>query len=82
MSVTVSKDNIVGLKERVQGYAMDKSFKGMIVTGVIAVFVLVVAFFMNILKWVLILVAVVLLITVGYRVFLRWKASKEQKTAN
>jgi small-conductance mechanosensitive channel len=76
MSVTVSKDSVTSLKERVQGYTMDKSLKGIILTVVVAVCVLVVAFFMNMIKWVLVLVAVLLLLSVGYRVFLKWKASK------
>jgi predicted membrane protein len=76
MSVTLSKDSVTSLKERVQGYTMDKSYKGMIVTVIVAALVLIMAFFLNILKWVLILIAVVLLLSVGYRVFLKWKASK------
>jgi small-conductance mechanosensitive channel len=76
MSLTVSKDSVVSLKDRVQGYTMDKSLKGIILTVVVAVCVLVVAFFMNMIKWVLVLVAVLLLLSVGYRVFLKWKASK------
>jgi hypothetical protein len=76
MSLTVSKDSVVSLKDRVQGYTMDKSLKGIILTVVVAVCVLVVAFFMNMIKWVLVLVAVLLLLSFGSRVFLKWKASK------
>lgn len=81
MSVTVSKDSITGLKSKIQGYASDTSYKGMLMTVAVASVVLVLAFFMNILKWALVVVAAGLLITVGYRGFLKWKkAQQDAKT--
>lgn len=77
MPLTEANKQITTLKEKVQGYTTDKSYKGMIVTVIIALIVLIIAFFMNIIKWVLFVTAVVLFLSVGYRGFLKWKSSRK-----
>lgn len=77
MSLTEANKQITTLKDKVQGYAMDKSYKGMIVTMIIALIVFIIAFFMNIIKWVLFVIALILLLSIGYRGFLKWKSSRK-----
>lgn len=77
MSITVSKDSISGLKSRIQSYTADTSYKGMVMTVVVASIVLILAFFLKIVKWVLVVVAIGLLLTVGYRGFVMWKKARQ-----
>jgi phosphatidylglycerophosphate synthase len=79
MSVTVSKDSISNLKSKVQANANDKSNVGIIVTVVVSFLLVVLALFIGILKWVLFGVAVILMLTVGYRVYKRWKSANTKK---
>lgn len=63
--------------KKIQDYTTDKSFVGIVVTVIVAIAILVLAFFMNIVKWMLMLIAVVLLITVGVRVYRKVKEIKK-----
>jgi Flp pilus assembly protein TadB len=76
MSVTVNVDDLKNYKNNVQSYATDKTYIGIIITAVIAIVILIVAFFMNIVKWLLIIVAIILFITVGVRLYTRVKEYK------
>lgn len=60
----------------VQKYATDRSYLGIAITVVIAIIILIVAFFMNIVKWILLFIAILLFITVGVRVYLKVKETK------
>lgn len=79
MSVSLSKDSISKLKSKVQANANDKSNVGIIATVVVAFVLVILAFFIGILKWVLFGVAVILMLTVGYRVYKRWKSAHQNK---
>lgn len=75
MSVTI---DIQKNANNIKTYAADKSLIGIVMTVVIAVVVLILAFFMNILKWILLFVAVILFITVGVRVYQKMKEIRKQ----
>lgn len=79
MSVSLSKDSISKLKSKVEANANDKSNVGIIATVVVAFVLVILAFFIGILKWVLFGVAVILMLTVGYRVYKRWKSAHQNK---
>lgn len=72
----MSQVNITDVK-KLQTYTSDKSFIGIIVTVIVAVVILIVAFFMNIVKWVLLFIAVMLFITVGVRIYQKMKEVKK-----
>lgn len=59
-------------------YTSDKSFIGIIITVIIASIILVLAFFMNIIKWIFLFIALVLFITVGVRVYSKVKEIKKK----
>lgn len=62
----------------IKQYATDKSVMGIVITIVIAVIILLLAFFMNILKWILLFAALVLFITVGVRIYKKVKEFKKK----
>lgn len=73
MSITVDTQDLKNIKT----YTSDKSLIGIVITIVVAVIILLLAFFMNILKWILLFVAVILFITVGVRIYQKWKEIKK-----
>lgn len=74
MSVTVDIQNVKNIKT----YATDKSIIGIVITVIIAIIILFLAFFMNILKWILLFVVVILFITVGVRLYQKFKEVKNK----
>lgn len=65
--------NITNVKK----FTSDTSVIGIGITVIVAVVILIVAFFMNIVKWALLLIAVMLFVTVGVRVYQKVKEMKK-----
>jgi len=73
MSVTINAEAAKKLQDRVKGYTTSNTYKGMVMTVVIAIIILMIAFFLKLLKWVMVLIAVGLIASVGYRGYQMWK---------
>jgi phosphatidylglycerophosphate synthase len=76
MSVTLSANDAKQYTSNIQSYAKDNSLKAIIITVVIAVILLVAAFFLNILKWALVIIAIILIVTVIVRIY-KWMKEKK-----
>lgn len=71
MSVTINTEAAKKLQDSVKSYTTSNTYKGMVMTIVIAIIVLLLAFFLKLLKWVLIIIAVGLIASVVYRAYQR-----------
>jgi uncharacterized protein (DUF983 family) len=71
--MNTSQVNVASVKK----IASDTSYIGIIITVVVAIVILTIAFFMNIVKWALLLIAVMLFVTVGVRLYQKFKDIKK-----
>jgi hypothetical protein len=77
MSDSISVNDVKRYNKSVTSYVKDNSYKGIIISAVIAVVILIVAFFMNIVKWGLVIIALIIVGSVGVRLY---NTIKDKKT--